>query len=488
MNTRNKLFQLLFCGLFLESIAMAFVYGTYLEVVFIGLPALIMPLYFIKAAPDSALTRHTSAIAAMVFACLHIHQMNGLIEIHFEIFILMAFLIIYSDWRVFISAILVIAVHHLSFYYLQLNNMGVYIFDANRLQFSTVLLHAAYAVIEALIAGYIARTLFNDSIVGKELARITEHLTEDNKGIDLSVRSSIQKNRILNGFNGLLELLDKLIMDVKQQTQVLVTNTNNLVHVKAVLEESAAVRQQETGLIASSIDQMAQTVSTIATETTQLSEQMKLAKDLTKATETNITNINDQNKTLSQALAKTSYEIQELAKSSDIITVVLSEITGIADQTNLLALNAAIEAARAGEQGRGFAVVADEVRALANRTKESTDKIGQTITQLNSYSKSSTEAMQACISIVEGVIDVAGKANAQMSETSLLVASASDIAMSVEAAVEEQSNTTKSIALSTENMRSASQDDISQIDSLSQEADKIKRSAQCLEKDIESFK
>ncbi|WP_293747025.1 hypothetical protein [uncultured Paraglaciecola sp.] len=93
-------------------------------------------------APEATMTKHVSALATMIFAALHIHQTNGLIEVHFEIFILLAFLIIYKDWRVFITAILVVAVHHISFYFLQVNDVGVYIFDQDRLAFTTVIIHA----------------------------------------------------------------------------------------------------------------------------------------------------------------------------------------------------------------------------------------------------------------------------------------------------------------------------------------------------------
>ncbi|MCE0558405.1 methyl-accepting chemotaxis protein [Motilimonas sp. E26] len=488
MKTQSKMFSLLFVALFIESVAMSFVHSTYLEVIFIGLPALIVPLYLIKSVPTSPLTRHVSAIAAMIFACLHIHQMNGLIEVHFEIFILMAFLIIFSDWKVFITAVTVVAVHHMSFYFLQLNNAGVYIFDADRLMFSTVIIHAVYAIVESIVAGFIAKTLRDDSYVGAELAAITKQLTQNKQSIDLTLRVESKKSKTLRGFNELLTLLNTLIHDVKTQAKELVVNTTTLAELKESLNTSANVKRQETDSIALSVEQMLDTVNMIANQAGQLSSQMTQANTLSHLTENNVNDINSKNQHLLDALNGTSEQIHQLAQASDVITKVLEDITSIADQTNLLALNAAIEAARAGEQGRGFAVVADEVRALANRTKDSTTKIAKTISELNTHSKSSTQAMQSCISIVDDVIAVATSANQQMKETSQLVSSANEIANSVANAVNEQSEATASIAASTENMKLTSQDDLSQIAQLSIETDNIKRATESLQHDIESFK
>ncbi|WP_039988465.1 hypothetical protein [Paraglaciecola arctica] len=99
MNKTNKIFTYLFCALFLESLLLAFFFDSYISALVIGFPALLVPLYFNRTAPLAAITRHVSAMATMIFAALHIHQTNGLIEVHFEIFILLAFLIIYQDWR-----------------------------------------------------------------------------------------------------------------------------------------------------------------------------------------------------------------------------------------------------------------------------------------------------------------------------------------------------------------------------------------------------
>ncbi|WP_298942147.1 methyl-accepting chemotaxis protein [uncultured Psychromonas sp.] len=488
MNKVNKAFSSVLVLLFVESIGLAFIYGTFIEAILIGLPAMLMPLWLMQTAPNATLTKHASALSAMIFACLHIHQMNGLIEAHFEIFILMAILIIFSDWKVFISAALLIAVHHLSFYFLQVSGSGVYIFDLDRLYFSTVIIHAVYAVVEAIIAGYIAKILYDDSQVGKELARVTKILTENEDSLDLKVRANADGNLVLVGFNELLIVLDNVVTGVKNQTTDFIVNANNLVSAKTELEISANDRQAETENIASSVEEMAVTVASIAKDTNELSLQMRDATSSTQKANDYIEEINLKNAQLTGALNKTSVEITALANASDVIAKVLSEITSIADQTNLLALNAAIEAARAGEQGRGFAVVADEVRALANRTKDSTKQVNETLVQLVNHSQSSTQSMVQCIDAVDIVISVAGQANKEIINASALVSLSSDIAHSVASAVEEQSVATNDIAQSTEKVSSLSKDDTKKVDMLAQEADNISHSVTLLESSIARFK
>ena len=146
MSSVSRLFTIIFSLLFIESIGIGLYFGTLTEAFLVGLPLCLLPIWLLKTQPDSKMTPHVVAAAIMMFSFLHIQQAYGLIEVHFEIFIFLAMLIMFIEWRVFITAIVFVAIHHLSFYYLQTQNTGFYVFDPDRLDFSTVLIHAAYAI------------------------------------------------------------------------------------------------------------------------------------------------------------------------------------------------------------------------------------------------------------------------------------------------------------------------------------------------------
>ena len=327
-----------------------------------------------------------------------------------------------------------------------------------------------------------------ESEAGKELSLVATALTADVNAIDLNIKTTANNNSTLMSFNELLVLLSSVIQGVKEQVIELKTNSLNLNKTKTELESSTAQRQQETEVIAASAEEMAVTVTSIAQETNQLSDQMQEATNYTKSSNEEIMSINEQNKKLTSALEKTSEQVNDLANSTEAISKVLSEISGIAEQTNLLALNAAIEAARAGEQGRGFAVVADEVRALATRTKESTNKIGQTLSLLKNYSKLTTDSMTHSIAIVQSVIESADNAQKQISQASTLVEHASAISMNVAAAIEQQSVTTADIAKSAETLRDTALIDRERVEALSQEANSVTHTSGAMALNIARFK
>lgn len=157
--------------LFVASLGLSLWQDNWLPTLLIGLPAIAIPGLLVRSASGSLPTRLTIASAFMVFAALHIHLSAGLIEVHFGIFVLLAFLLYYRDWRTVVIAAGVIAVHHVSFYYLQQARFGVYVLpQANG--FGIIILHALYVVLEAGVLIYLSVRLHREAVEGAAVAAL----------------------------------------------------------------------------------------------------------------------------------------------------------------------------------------------------------------------------------------------------------------------------------------------------------------------------
>ena len=117
--------------LFVMSLGLSAWYGTMAEAIWIGLPSALLPTLLYFKLGGSLVSRLVNATSFMVFCALHIHQAHGMIEIHFGIFVLLAFLLFYRDWKPIVTAAAVIAAHHLSFNFMQAGGVGVYLFESN---------------------------------------------------------------------------------------------------------------------------------------------------------------------------------------------------------------------------------------------------------------------------------------------------------------------------------------------------------------------
>ena len=191
---------------------------------------------------------------------------------------------------------------------------------------------------------------------------------------------------------------------------------------------------------------------------------------------------------IAEVVRKSAETVQALGKSSDQIGEIVQVIDDIADQTNLLALNAAIEAARAGEQGRGFAVVADEVRKLAERTTKATKEIATMIKQIQKDTSGAVESMEEGTKEVEVGKQLAEKAGKSLQEIIHGAEQVVDIVTQVAAASEEQSSAAEQISKNIESISSVTQESASGIQQIAHASEDLNRLTLNLQELVARFK
>ena len=221
----------------------------------------------------------------------------------------------------------------------------------------------------------------------------------------LPVTSDDDLGQISGGINAFIANLQSLMLEVSQSSEHIASSVDELKNQTDANNQVLTAHTTETTQIVAAIEEMSATANDVASNAAEASQ-------FTHNTNTQVTDsknvVTGATKTVSQLVEEvenTSTSIVEIGKDTLDITNVLQVIGEIADQTNLLALNAAIEAARAGEQGRGFAVVADEVRALAARTQTSTAEIEQTLNKLRNGSSTAISAMDITKSTCERTVE-----------------------------------------------------------------------------------
>lgn len=267
-----------------------------------------------------------------------------------------------------------------------------------------------------------------------------QNIAQDNG--DLTVRLET-KNKdeigdLVFWFNSFIEKLQGVIKDVVNTAMPLAQTANNIQQLSDHTITSFKRQSDSVSASRQSVEEMSHSVADITTNAADAVSSARNANSEAsngkKVVDKTVTEIRQ----LANVVMESSEIINQLQQDTNKVNVVLEVIKGIAEQTNLLALNAAIEAARAGEQGRGFAVVADEVRNLASRTQESTEEINQMLAQLQSAASKAVSTMESSIAGVESSVESANKAGESLLEITAAISVISEMNDSIANSTEQQ--------------------------------------------------
>lgn len=448
----QRLLNLTLSGMFIYCLVLAPWYDSWSTALLWGLPLLGIGIGLPALVPASRAAALTQGLVAMALVALQIHLAQGMIEMHFGVFVVLAFLVVFRDWLVLLAAATFIAVHHLLFCYLQHHGYGVWLFSDMSDHWLRVFIHAGYVVVETAFLIAVAVSADREARDSASLRSAFNQMLADGQHLDLRLTTS-GGGEAMDRFRAMTALLTNLVAEARRIADELGQSAKALLDGETTLSRESDLTRRETDSLASAIEQMSAAARTIADHAAQAAQLAVTAgheeRQVRDANSRNLT-INTQ---LASQLGEASTRVHEVNHACQAIDKVVAVITAVAEQTNLLALNAAIEAARAGEMGRGFAVVADEVRSLAARTQQSTTEITQLIRDLQSGSEQTVALMAHCQQIsgqsldaskaVATAVDTLGTALQQIQSLSSEIATATD----------EQRNVSHSMAASANQIR-----------------------------------
>ncbi|MDO3388676.1 methyl-accepting chemotaxis protein [Gilvimarinus sp. SDUM040013] len=346
---------------------------------------------------------------------------------------------------------------------------------------------ATFAVAVAALA--VLWWLLSTTII-QPMQAIMDHIRIMSGG-DFSKRFHLQRNDELGQLGENLAQMQEeirgVVSSVKDTAQQLGGASASINQTASDIARHISETEHSTDQVAAAVNEMSSTVQEVATNASGAAEAAggadSNAKNGINVMENTVSSINE----LATQVEEVSQSMAQLETESDRIGHVLGVIKGIAEQTNLLALNAAIEAARAGEQGRGFAVVADEVRALAQRTQESTAEIQQIIEAVQSGASGAAQAMVVSRDKTQRTVSLMGETGAAIHAISQAISSILDMNTQIATAAEEQSYAAEEINKNVTHVVSMVQSAQASAQKSTETANELDVTAQKLEKQIAHF-
>ncbi|MGF1784492.1 methyl-accepting chemotaxis protein [Photobacterium swingsii] len=351
-----------------------------------------------------------------------------------------------------------------------------------------LILAAALGTIASIVATY-----FIINYLFKDLAKISAALADIANGEgDLTQRiephSEDEIGQLALNFNRFVSNMHQMVIRLRDVSDSLGQQAQTTASQAEERSTRIQHQQDEINMVATAINEMAAATQEIAGNADNTAQTSGETVSAAEHGSEQVIQSQHSISSLAGEVETATGVIGELNTHAQSINTILSTIQGIAEQTNLLALNAAIEAARAGEQGRGFAVVADEVRVLSQRTHASTQEIQQMIETLQQTTGRAVGIMENSRHLAETSVDDANAASASLSQINNAVTNISDMATQIASAAEEQSSVTEEITRNTQGIRDVSDELALEADEAARQAAELSQLSHKLQQEINRFK
>ncbi|MBS1230310.1 MAG: mcp [Proteobacteria bacterium] len=367
---------------------------------------------------------------------------------------------------------------------------GIYIDDVDALFRQNALKLLAWIVV---IGGFIAVSL---TIVSRQLTRTlggdpsyASQITKRIAAGDLSGEVACAPgNSVLAGMKDMQSTLRTMVEEIVADAQQIASASAQML--QDFEDVSLRTRQQgeSASSMAAAVEEMTVSIAQVADNAHEAHGISVQASDLSASGTQIIENAANEMHKISEAVQSSSTIVEDLGRQSEQITSIVNTIKEIADQTNLLALNAAIEAARAGEQGRGFAVVADEVRKLAERTSRSTSEIAEMVERIQAGTRNAVSSMQSGVAQAGKSVELANQAGSSINEIRAGALRVMNVVTSISDSIREQGTVSSEIARSIEQVAQMSEESARAVQSTTQAAHHLAELSASLHHSVSRFK